>query len=110
MVRREELRQVRSISWLRRNGKNKADRDYAEEIYRKTLFELYSRHVSLTGETYYPITIIAKDKSFDQRPDEEAQFVPGMEASVELVGEKRSIAEYIVKPFRKFQMEAFRER
>ena len=64
----------------------------------------------ITGETYYPITIIAKDKSFDQRPDEEAQFVPGMEASVELVGEKRSIAEYIVKPFRKFQMEAFRER
>ena len=60
----------------------------------------------MTGETYYPITIVAKDKTFDQRPDEEAQFVPGMEASVELVGEKRSIAEYIVKPFRKFQMEA----
>ena len=54
MARREELRQVKSLGWLRRNGKNKADRDYAEKIYRKTLFDLYSRHVSLTGETYYP--------------------------------------------------------
>ena len=64
----------------------------------------------VTGETYYPITITAKDKSFDQRPNEVAQFVPGMEASVELVGEKRTIAEYLTKPFRKFQTEAFTER
>jgi len=63
-----------------------------------------------TGETYYPITILAADKTFDMRPGEEAQFVPGMEASVELVGEKRSIAQYIMKPFRKFQIEAFTER
>ena len=54
MARREDLRQVRSISWLKRNGKNKPDREYAEQIYRKTLFELYARHVSLTGQTYYP--------------------------------------------------------
>mgnify|MGYP001243452420 FL=1 len=54
MARREELRQVKSLSWLRRNGKNKADRDYAENLYRKTLFQLYSRHVALTGQTYYP--------------------------------------------------------
>ena len=54
MPRREELRQVKSLSWLRRNGKNKADRDYAENLYRKTLFQLYSRHVALTGQTYYP--------------------------------------------------------
>ena len=63
-----------------------------------------------TGETYYPITILAEDKSFDLRPGEEAQFVPGMEASVELVGEKRSIAQYVMKPFKKFQIEAFTER
>ena len=37
MIRREDNRQVRTLSWLRRNGKNKADRDYAEKLYRKTL-------------------------------------------------------------------------
>ena len=63
-----------------------------------------------TGTTYYPITILAGDKTFDLRPDEEAQFVPGMEASIELVGEKRSIAQYIMKPFKKFKIEAFTER
>ena len=63
-----------------------------------------------TGETYYPITILAEDKTFDQRPNEVAEFVPGMEASVELVGEKRSIAQYIMKPFKKFQLEAFTDR
>ena len=63
-----------------------------------------------TGETYYPITILAEDKSFDQRPNEAAEFVPGMEASIELVGEKRSIAQYIMKPFKKFQLEAFTDR
>ena len=41
MPRREELRQVKSLGWLRRNGKNKADRDYAQKLYRKTLFQLY---------------------------------------------------------------------
>ena len=54
MPRREELRQVKSLGWLRRNGKNKADRDYAQKLYRKTLFQLYTRHVALTGQTYYP--------------------------------------------------------
>ena len=54
MPRREDLRQVRSLSWLKINGKNKGDREYAEQIYRKTLFELYARHVSLTGQIYYP--------------------------------------------------------
>jgi adhesin transport system membrane fusion protein len=88
---------------------------YDATIYGKIIGEVSTIGINtlldeMTGETYYPITIVAKDKTFDQRPDEVAQFVPGMEASVELVGEKRSIAEYIVKPFRKFQMEAFRER
>ena len=53
MPRREDLREVRTLGWIRRNGKNKEDREYAEKLYRKTLFELYARHVSLTGQTYY---------------------------------------------------------
>ena len=54
MIRREELREVRTLGWLRRNASNKEDKAYAEKLYRKTLFELYTRHISLTGETYYP--------------------------------------------------------
>ena len=53
MARREDNRQVKTLGWLRRNGKNKADREYAEKLYRKTLFELYARHISITGQTYY---------------------------------------------------------
>ena len=53
MTRREDLREVRTLGWLKRNGKNKDDREYAKELYRKTLFELYARHVAMTGQTYY---------------------------------------------------------
>ena len=38
------------------------------------------------------------------------EFIPGMEASVELVGEKRSIAQYLTSPFAKMSSEAFREK
>ena len=54
MVRKEDLREVKTLGWLRRNAINKADKVYAEKLYRKTLFELYARHISLTGQTYYP--------------------------------------------------------
>ena len=62
------------------------------------------------GMNYYPIEIIVKDKTFDMAKDKEAEFIPGMEASVELVGEKRSIAAYLTKPFSQFKSEAFREK
>ena len=42
--------------------------------------------------------------------DQLAEFIPGMEASVELVGEKRSIAQYLTSPFAKMSSEAFREK
>ena len=62
------------------------------------------------GMSYYPIEIIIRDKKFDMAKDTEAEFIPGMEASVELVGEKRSIAAYLTKPFSQFKSEAFREK
>ena len=62
------------------------------------------------GMSYYPIEIIIRDKTFDMAKDTEAEFIPGMEASVELVGEKRSIAAYLTKPFSQFKSEAFREK
>ena len=54
--------------------------------------------------------IIVTDKSFDLRKDVQAEFIPGMEATVELIGEKRTIAAYLMKPMDKMRGEAFRER
>ena len=62
------------------------------------------------GSSFYPIQIIVTDRSFDLRKDVKAEFIPGMEATVELIGEKRSIAAYLMKPMDKMRGEAFRER
>ncbi len=62
------------------------------------------------GSKNYPIFIRVIDKTFDMASDITAEFIPGMEATVELVGQKRSIAQYLTKPFSKFQSEAFREK
>ncbi len=64
----------------------------------------------LDSSKYYPILIGVKDKTFDMAKDTLAEFIPGMEATVELVGEKRSIAQYLTSPFAKMGSEAFREK
>ena len=64
----------------------------------------------IDGNKYYPILIEVKDKSFDMAKDKLAEFIPGMEATVELIGEKRSIAQYLTSPFAKMGSEAFREK
>ena len=64
----------------------------------------------LDSSKYYPILIGVKDKTFDMAKDTTAEFIPGMEATVELVGEKRSIAQYLTSPFAKMGSEAFREK
>ena len=64
----------------------------------------------LDSSKYYPIFIGVKDKTFDMAKDTLAEFIPGMEATVELVGEKRSIAQYLTSPFAKMGSEAFREK
>ena len=50
----EDGRQIKRLGWLRLNAEASEDRDYAEDIYRQTLFDLWTRHVAKTGETYYP--------------------------------------------------------
>ena len=62
------------------------------------------------GSSFYPVQIVVTDKSFDLRKDVQAEFIPGMEATVELIGEKRTIAAYLMKPMDKMRGEAFRER
>ena len=62
------------------------------------------------GSSFYPIQIVVRDKSFDLKKDTQAEFIPGMEATVDLIGEKRTIAAYLMKPMDKMRGEAFRER
>ena len=62
------------------------------------------------GSSFYPIQIVVTDKSFDLKKNVQAEFIPGMEATVELIGEKRTIMAYLMKPMDKMRGEAFRER
>jgi hypothetical protein len=50
----EDVRQVRSIGWIRKNGLTNQDRQQAEKMYREILMDLWYRHVAETGQTYYP--------------------------------------------------------
>ena len=54
MTRFEEKKEVKQLDWLIQNANTKEDREYAKNIYKSTLIELYARHVAKTGETYYP--------------------------------------------------------
>jgi hypothetical protein len=50
----EDVRQVRSIGWIRKNGLTDEDRLRAEEMYRELVMDLWYKHVAETGQTYYP--------------------------------------------------------
>ena len=61
------------------------------------------------GSSYYPVRVITNSRKFD-RGNEEAQFVPGMTASVEIVGETRTIAQYMLARIEIARRGAFTER
>lgn len=50
----EDVRQVRSIGWLRKNGLTDGDRQQAEKMYREIVLDLWYKYVAETGQTYYP--------------------------------------------------------
>jgi len=50
----EDVRQVRSIGWIRKNGRTTEDREYADMLYQVLLLDLWYKHVAETGETFYP--------------------------------------------------------
>ena len=45
--------QIRSLRWLMNNAETVADKELARNRYITTLFELWRKHVALTGETYF---------------------------------------------------------
>jgi len=61
------------------------------------------------GTKYYSARIITKSKIFDKQKDKQLDIIPGMQASVELQGDKRSVLDYILTPIKKIQREAFTE-
>lgn len=50
----EDIRQVRSVGWIRKNGLTEEDRRQAEKVYREIVLDLWYKHVAETGQTYYP--------------------------------------------------------
>lgn len=53
-LRESEAFDMRSLRWLRLNARTAADKAYAKQLYRQTLFKLWRKHVAASGETYYP--------------------------------------------------------
>ena len=70
----------------------------------------YNKWLDSVTRLFIPRKTKLENKRFDMAKDQLAEFIPGMEASVELVGEKRSIAQYLTSPFKKMSSEAFREK
>ena len=61
------------------------------------------------GSYYYPVRVKTKSRKFD-RGDEEAEFVPGMMASVEIIGEARTVAQYMLSRIEVARRSAFTEK
>ncbi len=53
-IRESEAFDTRSLRWLRINARTAADKAYAKQLYRQTLFKLWRKHIAATGQTYYP--------------------------------------------------------
>ncbi|SHH45988.1 membrane fusion protein, adhesin transport system [Cognatiyoonia sediminum] len=62
-----------------------------------------------TGTTYFPI-IVETEANTLERDGELHQIKPGMVASVDILTGERTVLDYILKPLRKAQYEALRER
>ena len=61
------------------------------------------------GSYYYPVRVKTKSRKFD-RGNKEADFVPGMMASVEIIGEARTVAQYMLSRFEVARRSAFTEK
>ncbi|WP_425044241.1 HlyD family type I secretion periplasmic adaptor subunit [Primorskyibacter sp. S87] len=62
-----------------------------------------------TGEIYFPVVIETFSTTLS-KGDQTHEIRPGMVASVDILTGERSVLDYLLKPFRKAQLEAMRER
>ncbi|MBZ6378401.1 secretion protein HlyD [Pacificimonas flava] len=62
-----------------------------------------------TGETWYEVEVKTQAEAITDRYGNELQIGPGMVADVNLLGEKRKIISYILRPITRLSQTAFRE-
>ncbi|MGB7406404.1 MAG: HlyD family type I secretion periplasmic adaptor subunit [Pacificimonas sp.] len=62
-----------------------------------------------TGESHYTVRVATESAAIVNNRGEELPIGPGMTADVSLIGEKRSILDYILRPITRLQQRAFRE-
>lgn len=62
-----------------------------------------------TGETFYTVDVETEVEAITDRYGNELPIGPGMVADVNLLGEKRTVLSYILRPITRLQQRAFRE-
>ncbi|MEE4350928.1 MAG: HlyD family type I secretion periplasmic adaptor subunit [Pacificimonas sp.] len=62
-----------------------------------------------TGETFYEVEVETLGEAIIDRYGNELQIGPGMVADVNLLGEKRTIISYVLRPITRLSQTAFRE-
>ncbi len=62
-----------------------------------------------SGEIYYLVRVMTKASALAGRDGRELAIGPGMVADVSLLGDKRTVLEYILTPITRLSETAFRE-
>jgi adhesin transport system membrane fusion protein len=62
-----------------------------------------------TGETYYTVRVRTTENALRDPAGRAMQISPGMVAEVDLLGEKRTILQYIMTPITRMSETALRE-
>ena len=62
-----------------------------------------------TGESFYNVQVRTRAEAITDDAGRQLPIGPGMTAEVSLIGEKRSVLSYILRPFTRLQQRAFTE-
>ncbi|MBV7256888.1 HlyD family type I secretion periplasmic adaptor subunit [Pacificimonas sp. WHA3] len=62
-----------------------------------------------TGESFYEVRVATDAEAITDKAGNQLPIGPGMTADVSLIGEKRSVGSYILRPITRLQQRAFRE-
>ncbi|RYE96407.1 MAG: HlyD family efflux transporter periplasmic adaptor subunit, partial [Oxalobacteraceae bacterium] len=62
-----------------------------------------------TGETHYIVRVVANQQALKDQAGRRLEIGPGMVSTVSLIGDRRSVLEYLLTPLTRLQEKAFRE-
>ena len=60
------------------------------------------------GSKFFPTRVVTTDNVFD-KINRRFEILPGMQATIEIKGENRSVLDYLLVPLKKIQRESFKE-